>query len=59
LVPDMMRYMGMQVKLNGYFSELGHQVCIFTPLQAERVGIFVLSRIFPGNAWKRLTKKTT
>jgi len=38
--------MDVQVKRNGYFSDLGTQVCIFTAGQAERQGIFVLSRIF-------------
>jgi hypothetical protein len=50
--------MGMQVKLNGYFSVLGWQVCIFTPLQAERKGFFVLSRIVQQPVMERQLKTT-
>jgi len=38
--------MGMQVKPKWYFSDLGRQVCIFTPYQVLKAGNFVLS---PGN----------
>src|SRR5450755_3520554 len=45
-VPEIIRYMGLQGKPNGYFSKLGRQVCIFTCQQAKRRGIFVLSPLW-------------